>query len=227
MPTTTNLLSSVFGRSPIGPIQKHIAKVHKCAEQLAPFFEATFENDWDKAESIQKDISKLEHEADAIKREIRLSLPKSLFLPVPRTDLLEIVTIQDKVANRAKDIAGIVIGRKMWIPEKLRTSFMSYVRRSVATSAQALRAMGELDELLETGFSGREVSLVEQLIEELDRIESETDACQIKIRQCLFSLEKNLPPVDVMFLYKIIDWIGDLADRASRVGSHLQLLLAR
>jgi uncharacterized protein Yka (UPF0111/DUF47 family) len=30
-----------------------------------------------------------------------------------------------------------------------------------------------------------------------------------------------------MFLYKIIDWIGDLADRAQQVGSRLELLLAR
>ncbi len=227
MPTTNNLLSSVFGRSPIGPIQKHIAKVHECAQHLVPFFKATFEDDWDKAHNLQRKMGILEHEADAIKRKIRLSLPKSLFLPVPRTDLLEIVTLQDKVANRAKDIAGIVLGRKIWIPEKLRADFMNYVQRSVAASAQALRAMGELDELLETGFRGREVSLVEQLIEELDRIESETDVCQIQIRQCLFELEQTLPPVDVMFLYKIIDWVGDLADRASRVGSHLQLLLAR
>jgi hypothetical protein len=30
-----------------------------------------------------------------------------------------------------------------------------------------------------------------------------------------------------MFLYKVINWIGDLADRAQQVGARLQLLLAR
>ncbi len=223
----SNLLSSVFGRSPIGPIQKHIATVHECAKQLEPFFKATYAADWEKALTIQQKIIELEHKADEIKKSVRLSLPKSLFLPVPRTDLLEIVTVQDKVANRAKDIAGIVIGRKMNIPEEMRSVFFEYACRSIATSAQALRAMEELDELLETGFRGREVNLVEQLIEELDRIESETDELQIQVRRILFRLEQHLPPVDVMFLYKIIDWTGDLADRASRVGSHLLLLLAR
>ena len=104
---------------------------------------------------------------------------------------------------------------------------MDYLRRSIATSAQALKAMDELDELLEAGFRGREVELVERLIEELDQIESETDRHQIQVRRILFGLEQELPPVDVMFLYKIIDWVGDLADRASRVGGYLQLLLAR
>ena len=224
---TSNLLSSVFGRSPIGPIQKHISKAHECATQLEPFFIAAFDGDWKQAEVFQQKIVQLEHEADEIKKSVRLSLPNSLFLPVPRTDLLEIVTVQDKVANRAKDIAGIVLGRHMVIPPEIRTAFLDYLQRSIATSAQALRAMDELDELVETGFRGREVNLVEQLIEELDQIESETDDHQVAVRKILFRLEKDLPPVDVIFLYKIIDWVGDLADRATRVGGYLQLLLAR
>lgn len=225
--STNNLLSSVFGRSPIGPIQKHIETAHKCAELLEPFFQAAFDERWDEVHNIQQNIIRLEHEADAIKKNVRLSLPKSLFLPVPRSDLLEIVTMQDKVANRTKDIAGIVLGRQMVIPVTMRKAFLAYVRRCIDTSAQALRAMEELDELLETGFRGREVELVEELIRELDRIESETDLHQIHVRRILFDLERELPPVDVMFLYKIIDWVGDLADRASRVGGYLQLLLAR
>ena len=223
----SNLLSSVFGRSPIGPIQKHITKAHECAMELEPFFIAAFDGHWKQAESIQQKIVQLEREADDMKRSVRLSLPNSLFLPVPRTDLLEIVTVQDKVANRAKDIAGIVLGRHMVIPSEIRTAFLNYLKRSIATSAQALRAMDELDELVETGFKGREVNLVEQLIDELDQIESETDEHQVEVRKILFRLEKDLPPVDVIFLYKIIDWVGDLADRASRVGGYLQLLLAR
>ena len=224
---TSNILASVFGRSPIGPIQKHITYVHECAAQLEPFFQAVFIGDWSAALTIQQKITKLEREADAIKRSIRLSLPKSLFLPVPRTDLLEIVSVQDKVANRAKDIAGLVVGRKMSIPASMHECFFNYVRRSIATSALAQKAIHELDGLLETGFQGREVDLVEKMVEELDNIETKSDQDQVKIRRMLFQLESTLPPVEVMFLYKIIDWVGDLADRASRVGSHLQLLLAR
>ncbi len=225
--SASNLLSSVFGRSPIGPIQKHIAIAHQCATQLEPFFKAVFAENWDEVHNVQQKIIKLEHEADHLKKDVRMSLPKSMFLPVSRSDLLEIVTVQDKIANRTKDIAGIVVGRKMLIPTLMHDSFLDYIRRSIDASAQALKAMEELDELLEAGFKGREVDLVEKLIDELDQIESETDRLQIQVRCILFDLEQDLPPVDVMFLYKIIVWVGDLADRASRVGGYLQLLLAR
>ncbi|UTW09699.1 TIGR00153 family protein [Pseudomonas benzenivorans] len=222
-----NPFVSLFGRSPIGPMQQHIAKAHECAANLVPFFEAVMAEDWAKVEQVQQDMARLEHEADKLKKSVRLHLPKSLFLPVPRSDLLELLSVQDKVANRAKDIAGLMLGREMMIPQALQPIMRSYVQRTVDASAQALKAMNELDELLETGFAGREAVLVETLIEELGVIEQDTDSLQIDVRRQLFKLEKELPPVDVMFLYQIIDWIGDVADRAQRVGNRLEQLLAR
>ncbi len=224
---TTNPFGRLFGRSPIRPLQEHIDKVHNCANRLIPFFEAVLAQDWDKAASIQQAIAKLENEADELKRELRLSLPKGLFLPVPRNDLLEMLRSQDRIANRAKDIAGLILGRKMQIPQGIAHDIQLYVVRCVAATGQAHRAIHELDSLLETGFSGHEVNIVEEMIHELDEIEHDTDEMQIRIRKQLFSLEKNLNPIDVMFLYNIIEWIGNLADRAQKVGGQLQVILAR
>jgi predicted phosphate transport protein (TIGR00153 family) len=222
-----NPFASLFGRSPIGPMQQHIAKVHECAANLAPFFEAVMAEDWVRVEQIQQEMVHLEREADKLKKSVRMHLPKSLFLPVPRSDLLDLLSVQDKVANRAKDIAGLMLGRQMTIPASIQPQMLAYVRRCVDASAQALKAMDQLDELLETGFSGREATIVERMVEELEAIENETDRQQIEVRRGLYKLEKDLPPVDVMFLYRIIDWVGDIADRAERVGNRLEQLLAR
>ncbi len=222
-----NPFASLFGRSPIGPMQKHFAKAHECAANLLPFFEAVMAEDWAKVQQVQQDMARLEDEADKLKKNVRLHLPKSLFLPVPRSDLLELLSVQDKVANRAKDIAGLMLGREMAIPLALQPLMRAFVQRTVDASAQALKAMNELDELLETGFGGREAALVESMVEELEQIERDTDLMQIEVRRALFKLEKDLPAVDVMFLYQIIEWIGDVADRAERVGNRLEQLLAR
>jgi hypothetical protein len=223
----TNPFISLFGRSPIKPMQQHMAKAHECAACLMPLFNAVVACDWGMVEQIQQQMSRLEMEADLLKKSVRQNLPKSLFLPVPRSDLLELLSVQDKVANRAKDIAGLMLGREMVIPESVSALMLTYVQRTVDASAQALKAMNELDELLESGFSGREASLVEAMIAELDGIEHETDDLQIQVRRALFKVEKELPPVDVMFLYEIINWIGEVADRAQRVGYRLEQLLAR
>ncbi|KUJ83645.1 DUF47 domain-containing protein [Microbulbifer flavimaris] len=220
-------IANLFGRSPIKPIKEHMATAHEASADLVPFFEALIQGDLAKAEEIQKRISAAENRADDIKRDLRLHLPDSLFMPVSRSDLLELLHAQDKIANTAQDIAGLSIGRKMEIPAKLHNQMATFVESAVVTSAQALRAINELDELLESGFAGREVDITQRMTEELDDLERKSDKLEVEIRAALFEIEKDLPPVDVIFLYRVIEWIGDLADCAHGVGNRLQLLLAR
>lgn len=223
----TSPIFEMFGRSPIRPLQEHMNKVTVCAEALLPFFEAVLAEDWSKVERRYNKIDKLENEADTLKRELRLHLPKGLFLPVARTDLLELLSAQDRIANKAKDVAGLFLGRKMALPAKIADSYISFVKRGIDAAQQANKAINELDELLETGFKGNEVKLVNSMIQKLDKIESDTDKMEVKIRKKLFEFEEKLPPIQVIFLYKSVDWTGDLADCAQTVGGRLQLLLAR
>lgn len=225
MPANTFL--SVFAKSPIKPIEEHIRKVHEASELLLPFFAAVYQGDWAKAAEVRKDIVTLEKDADKLKRDIRINLPRGLFLPVDRTDILELVAQQDKIANKTKDISGRVLGRELDIPTAIQADFHAYIQRCIDATAMASEAINELDELLETGFRGREVDLVIKMIEKLDAIEHDTDEMQIKLRKALRLAEAGLNPVDVMFLYRTIEWIGDLADIAQKVGSRLEIMLAR
>lgn len=223
---TSNPFSAMFGRSPFQPLLAHIVKTSECADQLLPFFEATLEGDWEAAATHRETVTRLEHDADELKTELRLNLPSTLFLPVSRSDLLDLISVQDKIANKVRDITGIMLGRRMQVPEELAQPMRDYMRTAVACVAQARHALEELKDLLESGF-GRNVSdVMQKLIRELHRLEQQADNQQIAIRRQLFGLEDRLPPVDVMFLYKIIDWVGELSDRAERVGSRLQIMTA-
>lgn len=219
-------LFNVFGRSPIKPMQVHIAVAYECAKILVPFFEAASAKRWDEAKELHQRIIQLEHDADNHKRDLRLHLPNNLFLPVARNDLLEIIFLQDKIANQAKDIAGLIYARQMDFPTVVAPLFLNLLKRCLDACCQAVQAINELDELLETGFSGNEVQIVETMIEELIHIEHDTDDLQSLIYQALLKIEKDLPPVEIMFLYKTVEWIGELANHANNIGGQLQLLLA-
>lgn len=218
---------NMFGPSPIRPIEQHIHKAYLCAKQLYPFFEAVLQKDWSTAKTIKDKIVNLETEADLIKRELRLHLPAGLFLPVSRTDLLELLSAQDRIANTAEDIAGLVIGRKMLIPDALSSIFMPFLNRCLDAAKQACKAINELDELLETGFRGSEVNIVKEMIVTLDEIEQDSDEKLAELRHRIFELEKDLTAVEVVFLYKLVQWIGDLANHAQTVGDRLQILISR
>lgn len=222
-----NTILGVFAKSPLKPLEVHIRKVSECAQLLPSFFAAATENDWVKAEEIRKNISSIERDADKMKRQIRMELPGGIFMPVQRTDVLELVSQQDKIANKSKDIAGRMLGRKLVIPAEISPLFNDLVTRCIDAIIKAADAINELDDLLETGFRGREVKQVDKMINQLAKIEDDTDSMQIVLRQSLMDLEKTLNPIDVMFLYQIIEWVGDLADIAERVGARLEIMLAR
>ena len=219
--------SSIFGNSPVTPLQKHIDSVVACVEMLPPYFDAVFAGDWDEAAGIQGQIAQLENVSDAIKNELRMNLPTSLFMPIDRRDVLDVLDLQDLIANKTKDIAGLILGRKMAIPAPLKGSYMNFLTRCIDATRQAQVAINELDELVVTGFRGDEASRVKSMIQELHTIEHETDEIQVRLRADLYAIESTLPPVDVMFLYKIIEWTGDLADAAQSTGNRLQLMLAK
>ncbi|HCU04880.1 MAG: TIGR00153 family protein [Gammaproteobacteria bacterium GWE2_42_36] len=220
-------LFQVFGRSPIRPLQQHMRKGYECCHELIPFFTASMQGDWTTATQVRQKIVDLEHAADSLKRDLRLHLPKGLFMPVQRSDVLELVARQDMVPNRAKDISGIIIGRKMVFPEQLKVLYLEFLQRCVEAAHQAYKTISELDEISEAGFRGKEVQVVEGMVNELHRIEQEADQLEIKVRQVVFELENEMPPVSVIFLYKIIEWTGDIAGYSQRIGDGLQILIAR
>ena len=114
----------------------------------------------------------------------------------------------------------------MELPTSIQKDFLSFVSRNVDAAKKARKSIRELDELYESGFRGAEAELVESLVQEMDQIEDDTDLMQVGIRAKLFLIEDTLPPVNVMFLYRIIELTGDIADVADRIGRRIQVLLS-
>jgi uncharacterized protein len=223
----SNSISNIFGVSPVKPLQNHMAEAIKCVDLLEDFLNAAFEDDWKLAAEVFEKISTAEQSADDLKKQFRMHMPKSLFMPVSRGDLLSILTQQDNIANLTKDICGIILGRQMAIPKQLQGDFIGFAECSTETCQKAQGAINELDELLETGFAGAEVKFVQKLIRELAAQERKVDKKEQKLRKKLFNIETDLSPIDVIFMYNIIDQIGGLADTAELIGNQVELLLAK
>ena len=107
----TNVLANIFGTSPVGPLEKHIEIAFRCAKRLRPFFAAAVAGDWDEAAEIREQIEALENEADDLKKKLRLHLPKSLFMPVPREDLMVFYFTQTRGGQTLREFIRLVFAR--------------------------------------------------------------------------------------------------------------------
>ena len=225
--TNKGNISSLFGKSPISPLQQHMKKVHSCIKEFGLFAKAANAEDWEKAQAAQISIAQKEHKADKLKKKLRMNLPSTFMMPFSRRDLLDVLLIQDSIANITKDLAGLMMSRRMVFPKEFAEDFIKLTGLCIKTSAAALVAINELDELLETAFSSRERKIVGQMIKKINELEHDTDIAQSKIREKLFALESSLAPVDVMFYYRAIEWLGETADAAQKVGSRFEVMLTK
>ena len=220
-----SLIGNLFGRSPIRPMQQHMAAAIECAREVAPLMEAMVSGDRSGISAQRAKIDELEHMADDIKNQIRSNLPQRLFLAVDRRDMLDILDFQDSIADVAQDIAELADLRAMQVPAALRDPMRALTARVITTCEHAGQAISQLDELVETGFGRAEVARVEGMLGELSRLESDTDdLAQVALR-ALFAIEDDLG-VGTVFWYQLIGWIADMADYAERVGNRIRLLIA-
>jgi hypothetical protein len=224
---STNPIASLLGSSPFKPMQAHMRIVTECVSHVPALFDALIDGNQQEVIRNKDLIFTKEQEADDLEHEIRSKLPKSLFMPVDRRDLLELLDMQDYIADTAQDIAGLMVERDMSVPEGMAEPLRALVQRCVDTCDLATGIIEQLDELLEMGFRGREASKVDEMVVQLSDLEDETDVMGMELARALFAQEDDMNPVSVMFWYQMIQWIGDLADYAEKVGDRMRLLIAR
>lgn len=220
-----SLIGNLFGRSPVKPMQEHMRASVSTARAIVPLVQAMVEGDAHGIHECRQEIDRLEHDADRIKNEIRSNLPARMMLALERRDMLEILDAQDSIADTAQDVAEMADQRTMTVPAPLQGTLVELAGQVVAACEQAEKIINELDELVETGFRGREVQRVEGMISELAHLETETDRLEERAARTVFQMEDELG-VGAIFWWHMIRWIADMADQAERVGNRLRLLIA-
>jgi predicted phosphate transport protein (TIGR00153 family) len=219
-------IAKLFSKSPFGPTQAHLKKALECAQELRPLFEAALASDTERQEAVTERINELEHETDLLKNEIRDTLPRSLFLPVDRRDLLELIHMQDSIADSTQEVAGLLALKQLHLPEDLKPMVMELVEEILVTCDMASAIGSEMDELAETSFGGPEAERVLAMINQLDDVETKSDVIGVRLSKALFAREDEMKATDVMLWYNIFFTAGQVANYAERMGNRLRLLIA-
>ncbi|MBB64225.1 MAG: TIGR00153 family protein [Waddliaceae bacterium] len=216
---------SLFSRSPITPLQAHMEKVAECVKYMKPLFKALEDKDYKLIEEITKTISKLEHEADLLKNDIRYHLPKSVFLPVDRGNLLDILAIQDHIADSAEDAAIVLTLRNLEMLPEFKDDFNEFLDMNLRAFEGAHQVIGEFHELLESSFGGVEAQKVNSLIDEVSHLEHEVDLIQRKLLKKLFSLEDKISYAVFYAWMQIFESIGDLSNASEGLSRRVRTTL--
>ena len=219
-------LMRLFGRSPFTPLKTHMTKVALCVEEITPLFAALKEKDYTEVEVLAKKISKLEHEADLTKNDIRNNLPSGLFLPVARSSLLEILSLQDTIADCAEDAAVLLTLRKIEIEKPFAEEFHVFLLKNLETFGSVFRIIQELDELLESSFGGLEAERVRKMVDEVAFKEHEADLLQRELLKKMFcGACDGMAPPNFFLWMRVIYELAALSDESEKLANRIRMTL--
>ncbi len=214
-------------KSPFGPLARHTEQVHDAVTLIRPLLEAFMAADWARTAEINERISELEHQADLIKNDIRDNLPKSLFLPVDRSDILRFLRIQDRIADSAEDVGVLLTMRHTPTPDGMQQGVLALVGSVIDTGDAWFNATQELFSLQQASFAGPKVEKVLLLINEVRERERQADRHQAAVTRQLFGYEQEIGPLSVMLWMNIFHALGMVANYAESSADQLRLMLAK
>ncbi|GIR70641.1 MAG: hypothetical protein CM15mP74_18920 [Halieaceae bacterium] len=217
-------ISDVISNSPLALLERHAGVCADCVERLPLYFAEAQANRWGRASDVREEICRFEGLADELKQDVRSNLPRGLWMSVSRADLLELVRVQDKMANGVKEVSGISLGRQLAFPAAMTSEVADFIDVVVQVSRVVVKIIGATRELSRSAFGTRQTNVILDFVSQVEADERRSDEMQAALRARLREYEAELSAVDAIFLYQLLAAIGDIADNAEKVAHRAQII---
>lgn len=220
-----NTILGLFGRSPFASLQSHMEIVKQCVEMLPALFDALKKKDYALVENIAGKISEQEHQADLTKNHIRNHLPKNIYLPIERQHLLDILSIQDDIADKAQDVGVLTTLKPIEVLPAFEEDFMLFLSKNIESFQGACLIINEMHELLETSFGGVEAEKVNAMVNRVAFMEHEVDIIQRNLLKKMYQSEDQMAYTTFFLWQKILGSIGSISNLSEKMANRVRLTL--
>jgi predicted phosphate transport protein (TIGR00153 family) len=218
-------MARLFGRSPFVPLQLHLDKISDCVQATVILLDRICAGEEFDVNEEARAISLLEHKADLVKNDIRNNLPRGLFMAIDRGQLLEILSLQDSIADKSEDIAVLMSIRPVKVISDLSVDLKAYIEGNVRAFQSVLQVMRELDALIESGFGGTEASRVDKMIDEVAHAEHECDIMQRQLMRNVLEHEDELSMGDFFVWQRLLHDIAGISNQSEKLANRVRMLL--
>lgn len=221
---------SIFKRftfNPFEPLRQLLDKVDVCMSHVEPMLEANYAGEYDVVKDHFRKITHAEHEADVIKNDIRINLKRSMFMPIDRVHLLDIISAADDIADTAEDLAYLMTIRHTQIPDELKEHFIQLHKTVMACYRKLTETVRYFEELVESGFAGPIAEVMSEGIEAVCHLEWESDKVMYKLSQHIFQMEDKISVVDLFMINDIAHKLGNMADVSERLAKQIRRTITR
>ncbi len=217
----------LFRKSPFAALNEMMKEIMECTDRIPTIYEAFLNGDTKNVELLAKEISEHEYKTDMIKNEIRQSLPNSIFMPVARGDLLQIISAMDAIADKTEDLGVLMSFKTIAIPEGIKSEITKFAESVIDVVKLAKDVIEELETLKAASFAGPEAESVSNLLNKINESEHETDKFQYSLTKKILNSETDIDCASLILWLKIIETTGGIANAAEKMANRIRLIISQ
>jgi len=214
----------LFYKSPFENLKRHADKAHECAKMFEKAMACHLDNKCEEFDDLTDQVARIESEADAIKRNIRGHMPRSIFMPVDKFQFHFYLREQDSVLDRVEEALYWLSYRPEVIEADVAEDLM-YLVQSVIPAIEKLSPMVELaTHYFKTGYEGTR-NQIKSIVVDIRQQEHEADHIERELKHKIFTKIKD--PLRVYHLVRLVEVIGSIADKAQNAADLMRAMIAR
>jgi len=162
-------------------------------------------------------IFELEGAADRTRRALVDAFLEGALLPSTRSEILNIVSRTDKIANLCEDVAKQLVYEMIHIPDFLNDGLLEIIS---ITKAQ----IEQLSKVIELLFGNYDQLMKDKsILRELDELECKVDKVELELIKAVFAADLSLAE-KTHFRY-FISRFADISDMIEDIGDEIQVML--
>jgi predicted phosphate transport protein (TIGR00153 family) len=201
-------------------IQAHLSLTTRAVEELEKALEYKIQNKKDLAEASIGRLSRMEEEADSLRRDIAIELTSGEIPPHERDDLLHLSRDIDWITDWAKESGRIMLVAPVErLPQEIVKKGLEMMS-AVKETANAVRTC--IDQLSE---KPKETM---RLADNVESLEEKVDSLYMEIRSLYPAMDfSKLNPGEVFLIFELFDAIENITDWCENTIDQVRVLAVR
>ena len=218
------LLGGKKERRVLDLITEHFSLVVETVNQLIPLFDAAKTGDWQKVEEVCREVDGLETLADGMHNDAVVAISQGAFFSGMRDDFLQLMELDDEIADAAKDAAKILAE----LPMEPQAFLILYEETSATLNdffTQIQSAVNILQESIKFLESDAEIAVSKALL--VERAEEEGDDVGDRLIKCIFAHKANLEVLTLLQLRDFVLKLDEIADAAEDASDEVIAIISK
>jgi len=213
----------LFYKSPFENLQRHADKVSECGRLFYKAMKCHMDKHCDMFDDLTDQVTRLESEADAIKRNIRGHLPKGILMPVDKFQFFMYLREQDRVVDALEESLYWLSYRPQGLEDDVGGDLLFLVGKVLPP----LEALSPLVARAAEFFKSSSEQLrqeIKSMIRDIRQAEHEADHLERELIHKIFTQVKD--PLTVFHLIRLVETVGSIADHAQNASDMMRAMIA-